>query len=65
MKTNNIFMNRRHGDDRRIDRDPCKNLPLDIYHRKRRKAIERRNTAKGLAGDYMAFFERGTDKPTH
>jgi hypothetical protein len=65
MNTNNIFMNRRQGDDRRIDRDPCRNLPLDIYHRKRRKAIERRDIARSLAGDYLAFLGQGSEHSKH
>jgi hypothetical protein len=65
MNTNTLFMNRRRGDDRRIDRDPCRNLPLDIYHRKRRKAIERRDTARSLAADYLAFLGETPEQPKH
>jgi hypothetical protein len=56
MSEHKFFINRRKGDDRRLDRDPCKNLPLDLYHRKRRKSAERRNTERTLEEDYMAFF---------
>ncbi len=57
MNQQKIFINRRCNDDRRNDPDPCKNLPVDIYHRKRRKTVERRNVERTLAEDYMAFFD--------
>lgn len=57
MKTPMLFVNRRKGYDRREDRDPCRNLPIDLYHRKRRKAKERRDTNRTLAEDYSAFFQ--------
>lgn len=55
MSEHKFFIDRRKGADRRLDRDPCKNLPLDLYHRKRRKSTERRNTERTLAEDYLAF----------
>jgi hypothetical protein len=55
INENKIFINRRSNDDRRLDHDPCKNLPVDIYHRKRRKTTERRDIERSLADDYMAF----------
>lgn len=39
------FFDRRKGNDRRQDLDPCKDLPVDLYHRKRRKTNERRKAA--------------------
>lgn len=51
-----IFINRRRGPDRRLDRDPCKHMPLDLYHRKRRKAPERRAPGRSLEQDYYAFM---------
>lgn len=56
MNEHKVFVNRRCNDDRRNHPDPCKNLPVDIYHRKRRKTTERRTTQRTLAEDYMAFF---------
>lgn len=55
MSDHKLFIDRRKGADRRLDRDPCKNLPMDLYHRKRRKSAERRNQERTLADDYMAF----------
>jgi hypothetical protein len=51
---NKIFINRRKGDERREDDDPCKDLDVDLYHRKRRKKIERRED-RSLGEDYYAF----------
>lgn len=60
-----IFINRRQSDDRRLDHDPCKDLPVDIYHRKRRKATERRHIERTLADDYSAFLGKIEIKHTH
>ena len=50
-----IFINRRRkGLERRSDEDPCKDLDIDIYHRKRRKSSERRHP-RTLGEDYYAF----------
>jgi hypothetical protein len=57
MSEHKFFINRRKGDDRRIDRDPCRNLPIDIYHRKRRKSTERRAANRSLEQDYFAFVK--------
>ncbi|HEY8940580.1 MAG TPA: hypothetical protein VIM59_10330 [Cellvibrio sp.] len=56
MSDHKFFIDRRKGADRRLDRDPCKTLPMDLYHRKRRKSTERRNQERSLADDYMAFL---------
>jgi len=56
MSDHKFFIDRRKGADRRLDRDPCKNLPMDLYHRKRRKSTERRTHERSLADDYMAFL---------
>lgn len=56
MSEHKIFIDRRKGADRRIDRDPCKNVPLDLYHRKRRKSVERRARNRSLEQDYFAFL---------
>jgi hypothetical protein len=51
-----IFINRRRkGSERREDDDPCKEMTIDIYHRKRRKASERRKP-RTLDQDYYAFL---------
>lgn len=55
MTQNLIFVNRRKGRDRRLDSDPCKDLPLDLYHRMRRKAGERRSLRRSLSDDYYAY----------
>lgn len=64
MTPNLIFVNRRKGRDRRLDRDPCKDLPLDLYHRMRRKAGERRSVRRTLSDDYYAYLDsaRSSDK---
>lgn len=53
-----IFVNRRKGSDRREDMDPCKDIPLDLYHRKRRKSKERRDIAKSLTDDYYSYMQK-------
>ena len=65
MNERKIFINRRNADDRRLDPDPCKNLPVDIYHRKRRRAAERRHIERSLADDYMAYGGRIEIKKIH
>lgn len=55
MNSDALFVNRRKGGDRRLDTDPCKNLPLDLYHRKRRKSKERRAARRSLSEDYFAY----------
>ena len=54
LETPRPFINRRKGNDRRYDEDPCSNLPVDLYHQKRRKSKERR-AQRTLAEDYYAF----------
>jgi hypothetical protein len=67
---NKIFINRRKGDERREDDDPCKDLDVDLYHRKRRKKIERRED-RSLEEDYYAFTpeqdvnDKKNDTPRH
>lgn len=51
-----IFINRRSkNNERREEADPCKEMSIDIYHRKRRKALERRKS-RTLDEDYYAFL---------
>ncbi len=56
-KPGNMFINRR-SNSRRTEADPCKELPLDLYNRKRRKSCDRRNKNKTLADDYYSFTGR-------
>ena len=65
MNEHKIFIDRRRADDRRLDRDPCRNMPLDLYHRKRRKSIERRHPQRTLADDYQAYLGDVLEKTTH
>jgi hypothetical protein len=63
MKDNKIFfVNRRKGDDRRLDADPCSEMPLDLYHRKRRKSKDRRDTNRTLSDDYYAYMRKVMEK---
>lgn len=55
MNSEVVFIDRRKGRDRRLDADPCKNMPLDLYHRKRRKSKERRASDRSLSDDYFAY----------
>jgi hypothetical protein len=66
MTDHKIFIDRRsNNSDRRVDKDPCKDLPIDIYHRKRRKNPERRHPARTLADDYMAYLGGLETKSSH
>ncbi len=56
MNKPTFFIDRRKGRDRRLDKDPCRNLPIDLYHRKRRKSTERRAGDRTLEQDYYAFL---------
>ena len=62
MSKDTIFVNRRHG-SRRTEPDPCKDISMDLYHRKRRKSTERRDSNKTLADDYYAFVEKADEEP--
>ena len=54
--TRKVFIDRRRkNSERRSEDDPCKNMEIDIYHRKRRKAVERRKP-RTLDEDYYAFL---------
>lgn len=48
-----VFIDRRRR-QRRTEDDPCNDLPMDLYHRKRRKSRERRKQ-RTLLEDYYAF----------
>ena len=58
MDTSFIFIDRRKGRDRREDLDPCKDIPMDLYHRKRRKSKERRDISRTLTDDYYAYMQK-------
>lgn len=65
MHHKKIFVDRRCTGERRRDPDPCKNLSFDLYHRKRRKCVDRRTPGRSLEQDYYAFFARpGEEKLT-
>lgn len=63
MSDETVFIDRRHN-SRRNEPDPCNNLSVDLYHRKRRKSTERRDTSKTLADDYYAFVGKESDTKT-
>jgi len=65
MSLHKIFVDRRRGEDRRLDMDPCRGMPIDIYHRKRRKSTERRHIERTLAEDYLAYLGELVNKSTH
>ena len=54
------FVDRRQSKDRRYEIDPCRDMPLDLYHRKRRKSTERRAN-RTLTEDYYAFSQANND----
>lgn len=59
-----IFVDRRKGLDRRLEQDRCKDLPLDLFHRKRRKSADRRASGRSISEDYFAFMDGNTpDEP--
>lgn len=51
-----IFVERRSGQDRRNEPDRCAGQPYDLYHRKRRRTIDRRAPNRNLAEDISAFY---------
>lgn len=59
MNDRTIFTNRRSA-SRRVDPDPCHKMPLDLYHRKRRKSTDRRKGNRTLAEDYYAYASRAS-----
>lgn len=56
MNSQIVFVDRRKGGDRRADFDPCRNLEVDLFHRKRRKTRERRSQHRSLTDDYYAYM---------
>ena len=53
-----FFIDRRKGADRREDSDPCQNMDIDLFHRKRRKSKDRRDNTKSLSDDYYAYMQK-------
>ncbi len=58
MNKSFVFVNRRKGDERRLTEDPCSEMPLDLYHRKRRKSKDRRDISKSLTDDYYSYMQK-------
>ncbi|GAA6167445.1 hypothetical protein [Sessilibacter corallicola] len=52
-----VFMNRRKGEDRRLEQDRCRDMSVDLYHRKRRKTVDRRASNRTLVDDVNAFYD--------
>lgn len=65
MNRHAFFIDRRKGGDRRLEKDPCRNLPLDLYHRKRRKSTDRRAKNRTLEQDYYAFLGQPDPEQRH
>ncbi len=53
-----FFIDRRKGTDRREDADPCGNMDIDLFHRKRRKSKDRRDNNRSLSDDYYAYMQK-------
>ena len=68
-----FFIDRRKGSDRREDADPCRNMDIDLFHRKRRKSKDRRDVSRSLSDDYYASMQKAlssskpeaSDNPKH
>lgn len=56
MGPHKFFIDRRKGEERRLDFDPCEGLPIDLYHRKRRKSTDRRSQNRSIEQDYFAYL---------
>jgi len=67
MNLNFVFVDRRTN-NRRQDTDPCKHLPLDLCHQKRRKSAERRTTESRTFDEHSEAFMQSALanwEPTH
>lgn len=62
MSSNLVFVDRRKGHDRRLDEDPCRELDVDLYHRKRRKSTDRRDDSRDITDDYYAYMRKQLGK---
>jgi hypothetical protein len=56
MNKTYFFIDRRKNEERRLDRESYRQMPMDLYHRKRRQSTERRDTTRSLEQDYYAFI---------
>jgi hypothetical protein len=65
MENDIVFVDRRRKQDRRLDEDPCKDIPVDLYHRMRRKTTDRRKMDKSLVEDYFDFLEAHSQRTFH
>ncbi len=52
-----IFVNRRKGSERRLEQDRCRDMSMDLFHRKRRKTVDRRAANRTLVDDFNAFYD--------
>lgn len=59
-----VFIERRKGQDRRQEYDSCAGLPVDLYHRKRRKRTDRRHPGRSTAEDIAAFYASLSREPS-
>lgn len=57
-----VFVDRRKRDDRRALKDPCRDMPMDLYDKKRRVTTERREADKTLIDDYYAYMKKAMKK---
>jgi hypothetical protein len=66
--TSRIFINRRSGSDRRLNREQRVNPRLDLSHQRRRKTDTRRNN-RNIADDFYASGAASShdnnDRPTN
>lgn len=62
MSSNLVFVDRRRKEDRRLEEDPCRDFNIDLFHRKRRKSAERRDSARSLIDDYYAYMRKQLGK---
>ncbi len=58
-----VFVNRRYH-SRRLNPDPCRQLAIDLYHRKRRKQPDRRNPSRTLQEDFYAYASQSVKLTT-
>lgn len=58
-----FFINRRVN-ARRSETDPCEELSIDLYNRKRRKSTDRRKKNKTLVDDFYSVTKRTVTEKT-
>lgn len=57
-----VFVDRRRSNDRRAQKDPCRDMPMDLYDKKRRVKTERRAADRTLIDDYYAYMKKAMKK---